>query len=125
MWRFILAVLVTGFLLLTSLAGREMFSYSDRCGNERERWRRSLCTRHFHLSSHAVLQFVSDFVFALVLCAVYRLASPNWEEFQNAASTPVRLLIVWLGGVPMVYLGLVNGGYLPAGISIATTALLW
>ena len=32
-------------------------------------------------------------------------------------------VIVWMGGVPMCYLGLVNGGYLPMGVSIATTLL--
>jgi hypothetical protein len=71
---------------------------------------------------HAILQFVSDFVFAFVLCAVYRLASPGWH------GPKLRLaflcgVIVWLGGVPMTYLGLINGGYLPVGVSIATTIL--
>jgi hypothetical protein len=32
-------------------------------------------------------------------------------------------VIVWLGGVPMCYLGMINGGYLPAGVSIAATIL--
>lgn len=32
-------------------------------------------------------------------------------------------VIVWLGGVPMCYLGMINGGYLPAGVSMATTIL--
>jgi hypothetical protein len=71
---------------------------------------------------HAVLQFVSDFVFAFVLCLVYQLALAGWRgsKLQLALLCGV---IVWLGGVPMTYLGLVNGGYLPAGVSIATTIL--
>lgn len=71
---------------------------------------------------HAVLQFVSDLVYALVLCLVYRIASPGWLGLKLHLALLCGA-IVWLGGVPMTYLGLVNGGYLPAGISIATTFL--
>lgn len=76
----------------------------------------------FSPTLHSVLQFVSDFVFAFVLCLVYRLALTGWRgsKLQLAFLCGV---VVWLGGVPMTYLGLVNGGYLPAGISIATTIL--
>ena len=71
---------------------------------------------------HVILQFVSDFVFALVLCAVYRLAISSWRGSKIGLAL-LCAVIVWLGGVPMVYLGLVNDGYLPAGVSIATTVL--
>jgi hypothetical protein len=71
---------------------------------------------------HVILQFVSDFVFAFVLCAVYRLAISSWHGSQMILAF-ICGMIVWLGGVPMWYLGLVNGGYLPVGVSIATTIL--
>ena len=76
----------------------------------------------FSPTVHAVLQFVSDFVFAFVLCLVYRLAATGWR----GSKLPLAFLcaiIVWLGGVPMTYLGLINGGYLPVAVSIATTIL--
>jgi len=72
--------------------------------------------------THAILQFVSDFVLAFVLCAVYWLASASWRRSRMALAF-ICGVIVWLGGVPMCYLGLVNGGYLPMGVSIATTIL--
>ena len=71
---------------------------------------------------HAVLQFVSDFVLAFVMCAVYWLASPSWRRSRMALAF-ICGVIVWLSGVPMCYLGLVNGGYLPLGVSMATTIL--
>jgi hypothetical protein len=71
---------------------------------------------------HALLQFVSDFVFAFVLCFVYRLALGGWRGSELRLAYLCGM-VVWLGGVPMAYLGMVNGGYLPAGISIATTIL--
>lgn len=48
------------------------------------------------------------------------LASPRGSTLQLAFLCAV---VVWFGGVPMAYLGMVNGGYLPAGVSIATTIL--
>jgi len=68
------------------------------------------------------LQFVSDFVFAFVLCVIYLLASKDWRGSKMTLAF-LCSVTVWLGGVPMCYLGLVNGGYLPAGISVATTVL--
>jgi hypothetical protein len=68
------------------------------------------------------LQFLSDFVFAFVLCVVYRLALTGWRGSKLHLAFLCGV-VVWLGGVPMTYLGLVNGGYLPAGTSIATTIL--
>jgi hypothetical protein len=61
-------------------------------------------------------------VFALVLCLVYRMASRGWGGSKMRLAFLCGTL-VWLGGVPMTYLGMVNGGYLPARISVATTAL--
>jgi hypothetical protein len=71
---------------------------------------------------HSILQFVSDFVFAFVLCVVYRLASKGWDGSKMELAF-LCATIVWLDGVPMTYLGLVNGGYLPVGVSIATALL--
>ena len=121
MWRFILAVLVTGFLLnLTGWAGNVFLLGSM--------WEQAGAVAPPPLASpfspgvHAILQFVSDFVFAFVLCVVYWLANASWHGSKTGLAFLCGM-IVWLGGVPMVYLGLVNGGYLPAGISIATTIL--
>jgi hypothetical protein len=121
MRRFVTAVAVTGFLLnLTGWAGNVFLlgSMWDRAGTLAP----APMPSPFTPGVHAILQFVSDFVFAFVLCVVYRLASEGW------AGSKMRLallcgVIVWLGGVPMTYLGLVNGGYLPIGVSIATTIL--
>src|SRR5256885_11942636 len=118
MWRFILAVLVTGFLLnLTGWAGNVFLLGS--MWEQAEALAPPPLASPFSPGVHAILQFVSDFVFAFVLCAVYWLANASW----HGSKTGLALLcgvIVWLGGVPMEYLGLVNGGYLPAGISKAS-----
>jgi hypothetical protein len=66
----------------------------------------------FSPTVHAVLQFVSDFVLAFVLCVVYRLAIPSWRG-STLQLAFLCAVVVWLGGVPMAYLGMVNGGYLP------------
>jgi hypothetical protein len=121
MRRFVITVLVVGFTLnLTGWAGN-VFLLGPM-------WDQAVAVAPPSLHSpfppllHSILQFVSDFVFAFVLCVVYRLASSGWR----ASKMQLAFLcgtIVWLGGVPMTYLGLVNGGYLPAGVSIATTLL--
>lgn len=91
-------------------------------------WERAVAIAPPPLSSpfsptvHAVLQFVSDFVFAFVLCLLYSLTRPGWRKSTFALAFICGIL-VWLGGVPMCYLGLVNGGYLPAQVSIATSTL--
>lgn len=121
MWRFILAVFVTGFLLnLTGWAGNvfllgSMWQAVDAIAPAPMR-------SPFSPTVHAILQFVSDFVFAFVLCVVYRLAAPAWRGSKLALAFLCGV-IVWLGGVPMTYLGLINGGYLPVAVSIATTIL--
>jgi hypothetical protein len=121
MRRFIIAGLVIGFLLnLTGWVGNVFLLGSM--------WEQAVALAPPPMRSpfsplvHAVLQFVSDFVFAFVLCAVYCLASPSWRRSRMALSF-ICGVIIWLGGVPMCYLGLVNGGYLPLGVSIATTIL--
>ena len=121
MWRFILAVLVTGFLLnLTGWAGNVFLLGSM--------WAQAGAMAPPPMSSpfaptvHALLQFLSDFVFAFVLCVVYWLASSGWSGSKMALAFLCGVL-VWLGGVPITYLGLVNGGYLPTDVSIATTIL--
>jgi hypothetical protein len=69
---------------------------------------------------HAILQFLSDFVFGFIVCLVSRLGSVGWGGSRMQLAL-LSATMVWLGGVPMTYLGLVNGGYLPAGVSVATT----
>jgi len=121
MSRFIIAVLVTGFLLnLTGWAGNVFLlgPMWEQAGTMAPPPMRS----PFSPGVHAILQFVSDFVLALVLCAVYRLACPSWRGSKMNLAL-LCSVVIWLGGVPMCYLGLVNGGYLPARISIATTVL--
>jgi hypothetical protein len=121
MGRFVLAVLLTGFVLnLTGWAGNVFLLGSI--------WTGAVAVAPppmhspFSAPVHVILQFVSDFVFALVLCLVYRLAIPGWRGSRMHLAFLCGLL-VWLGGVPMAYLDMVNGGYLPAGVSIATTLL--
>ena len=121
MRRFIIAGLVIGFALnLTGWAGNVFLlgSMWEQAGRVAPPPMHS----PFSPLAHTIVQFVSDFVFAFVLCAVYRLAISSWRESQMILAF-ICGVIVWLGGVPMCYLGLVNGGYLPAGVSIATTIL--
>ncbi len=121
MLRFIVAVLITGFVLnLTGWAGN-VFLLGTMWQHAGEMAPPPMPTP-FSPVIHAILQFVSDFVFAFVLCAIYRLASSGWRGAKIRLALLCGLL-TWLGGVPMVYLGLVNGGYLPAAVSIATTVL--
>jgi hypothetical protein len=113
MWRFIIAGLVIGFVLnLTGWAGNVFLlgSMWEQAGAVAPPPMHS----PFSPLVHAILQFVSDFVFAFVLCAVYRLAIPSWRRSQMILAF-ICGVIVCVGGVPMCYLGLVNGGYLPVG----------
>jgi len=121
MRRIIIAALVIGFVLnLTGWAGNVFLLGSM--------WEQAVAVAPPPMPSpfsplvHAILQFVSDFVFAFMLCAVYRLAISGWRGSQMMLAF-ICGGIVWLGGVPMCYLGFVNGGYLPMGVSIATTLL--
>jgi len=121
MLRFVVAVIVTGVVLnVTGWAGNVFLLGSM--------WEQAVglapppLPSPFSPSLHVLLQFLSDFVFAFVLCSVFRLASPGWRGSPFSLAVLCGVL-VWLGGVPMAYLGLVNGGYLPAGISVATTIL--
>jgi hypothetical protein len=119
--RFVIAVAVVGLLLnLTGWAGN-VFLLGPM-------WDRAVSLAPPPMRSpfggvvHVLLQFFSDFVFAFVWCLVYRLASPGWNR-PGLKLALVSAGIVWLGGVPMCYLGMVNGGYLPLDISVATTLL--
>src|SRR5215472_7921526 len=47
--------------------------------------------------THAILQFVSDFVLAFVLCAVYWLASASWRRSRMALAF-ICGVIVWRAG---------------------------
>lgn len=69
-----------------------------------------------------LLTFVSDFVFALVWSCVFALARPAWRGSTLTLALATAAL-VWLGGVPMTYLGIVNSGYLPADVAVATSVL--
>jgi hypothetical protein len=57
-----------------------------------------------------------------VLCLVYILAAGGWQTSRMGLAI-FCAVIVWLAGVPMAYLGMVNGGYLPGAVSIWTTLL--
>ena len=121
MWRFIIAVLVMGFLLnLTGWAGNVFLlgPMWKQAGNLAPPPMRS----PFSPVVHVILQFVSDFVLAFVLCIVYRLASLGWIRSRIELSILCGI-VVWLSGVPMCYLGMINAGYLPIGVSVATTML--
>ena len=121
MLRFVVAVLVTGVILNATGWAGNVFVLGSM-------WDQAVAVAPPPLHSpfsplpHALLQFVSDFVFAFVLCFVFRLASPGWRRSRLSLAF-LCAIVVWLGGVPMAYLGLVNGGYLPAGISTATAVL--
>jgi hypothetical protein len=121
MWRLIFATLVTGFLLnVTGWAGNVFVLGSM--------WQDAAILAPppmhspFSPLAHVILQFVSDFVFGFMLCVVYSLARESWRGLKITLAF-LCSAVVWLGGVPMCYLGLVNGGYLPLGISLATTLL--
>jgi len=121
MRRFIIACFVIGSVLnLTGWAGNVFLLGSM--------WEQAVAVAPPPMHSpfsplvHAILQFVSDFVFAFVLCAVYRLGISSWRGSRMGLAF-ICGVIVWMGGVPTCYLGLVNGGYLPMGVSIATTLL--
>jgi len=121
MRRLLIATAVTGFVLNLTGWGGNVFllgSMWEQAGTLAPAPMRS----PFSPTVHVALQFVSDFVFAFVLCLIYRLAVAGWRgsKLQLAFLCAV---VVWLGGVPMTYLGLVNGGYLPAGVSVATSVL--
>ena len=111
MRRLLVAVLVTGFLLdLTGWAGNVyvLGSLWAKAGVLALPW--------------SVLGFVPGFGLALVWCLVYRLSSPSWGRSKMQLAL-VTAGIVWLGGVAMSNIGLVNAGHLPLGISMATTLL--
>lgn len=119
--RFIVAVVVVGFLLnLTGWAGNVFLLH--------EMWDRAVIAAPppmhspFGAPVRVALQFLSDFVFAFVWCLVYKLASPGWTRPRTQLAL-ISAGVVWLGGVPMCYLGMVNGGYLPLDISTATSVL--
>ncbi len=111
MRRLLVAVLVTGFLLdLTGWAGNVyvLGSLWAKAGVLALPW--------------SVLGFVPGFGLAFVWCLVYRLSSPSWGRSKTQLAL-VTAGIVWLGGVAMSNIGLVNAGHLPLGISMATTLL--
>ena len=121
MRRLVLAVLLTGLVLnLTGWAGNGFLLGGM--------WNAAVASAPPPMPSpfpppwHAILQFVSDFVFAFVLCVVYRMSSPGWRGSRTRLAVLCAVL-VWLGGVPMAYLGMVNGGYLPPDVSVATALL--
>ncbi len=111
MRRLLVAVLVTGFLLdLTGWAGNVyvLGSLWAKAGILALPW--------------SVLGFVPGFGLAFVWCLVYRLSSPSWARSKMQLAL-VTAGIVWLGGVAMSNIGLVNAGHLPLRISMATTLL--
>ena len=112
MRRLLVAVLVTGFLLvLTDWAGNVyvLGSLWAKAGIRALPW--------------SVLGFVPGFGLAFVWCLVYRLSSPSWGRSKMHLAL-VTAGIVWLGGVAMCKLQLAIAGHFPGlSIAIATTLL--
>jgi len=111
MRRLLVAVLITGFLLdLTGWAGNVyvLGSLWAKAGVLALPW--------------SVLGFVPGFGLAFVWCLVYRLSSPSWGRSKMQLAL-VTAGIVWLGGVAMSNIGLVNAAHLPLGVYMATTLL--
>jgi hypothetical protein len=67
------------------------------------------------------LTLVSDYAFALVLCALYSIALPAWTKSRVSLAIALAAL-VWLAAVPMTYLAFVITGYLPLDVSVTTSA---
>ena len=90
MRKLLIATLVVGFVLnLTGWAGNVFLlgSMWEAAGSVAPPPMRS----PFSPTVHAVLQFVSDFVLAFVLCVVYRLALPAWRGSTLSLPFFVRL----------------------------------
>jgi hypothetical protein len=66
------------------------------------------------------LSLVSDYVFAVVLCATYAVSAPGWRGPKTALAL-ILAVLVWLAAVPMTYLAFVSAGYLPIEVSVATS----
>lgn len=119
--RILLATLVQGLLL-------NLFGWAGNVFLLGDMWDRAGAaappplTPPFTPVLHAALTFVSDFVFAFVLACVFTLAQAGWRGNRVALALLCSAL-VWLGGVPMTYLGIVNSGYLPADVAVATSVL--
>ena len=110
MQRLLLATLVTSFLFyLAGWAGNEFVLSS------------LVSTQAVRALPPTALQLVSEVLLALVWCLVYLLSSPRWgrSKIQLALASAG---VVWLGGIARDVM-LIDGGYLPPGIAIATSLL--
>jgi hypothetical protein len=120
MGRILLATLALGVLL-------NLFGWAGNVFLFGALWDRAAAaappplTAPFPPLAHDALTFVSDFVFAFALAVFFSLASGAWRGSRLALAFLCAAL-VWLCGVPMTYLGVVNGGYLPADVATATSA---
>lgn len=121
MMRILAATLVLGLLLnITGWAGNVFLL--GGMWDEAGRLAPPPLASPFPPLAHELLTFVSDFVFAFVLACVFSLADAGWRgsRLQLAFLTSG---LTWLGGVPMTYLGIVNSGYIPPGVAVATSVL--
>ena len=69
-----------------------------------------------------LLTLVSDYVFAVVACCIYRIGTAGWQGSRIGLAI-VASALTWLAAVPMTYLAFIMAGYLPIGVSVATS--LW
>src|ERR1041385_6694644 len=98
MRRLLIATAVTGFVLnLTGWAGNVFLlgSMWEQAGTLAPAPMRS----PFSPTVHVALQFVSDFVFAFVLCLIYRLAVAGWRGAnpENPRAFFARVSLGWVG----------------------------
>jgi hypothetical protein len=68
--------------------------------------------------THELLTFVSDFVFAFAFVWIFaRLRA------QTVPAALALSVVLWLAGVVMTYLAMVNSGFLPWPITVQTSLL--
>ena len=112
-----------GFLAEPHWLGRERVSArADVGARSGKRWRRRRCARRFRRRFTSFCNLLPILCRPSCCALCIGLASPGWSRSRMELSILCGV-VVWLGGVPMCYLGMINGGYLPAGVSVATTIL--
>jgi hypothetical protein len=67
---------------------------------------------------HELMTAVSDFIYAFALVWFYANS-----KRQNLTSALTIAFIIWVAGVVVTYLAIVNSGFLPWGIAVKTSIL--